>query len=611
MKYNTIIIGGGLGGLVAGATLSKFGKKVLLLEQHHKPGGCATTFKRGDFIIEVGLHEMDGLDDMDGKVALFKLLEVDKNVQFTQAPELYHLVSKNHELVFPYGFEQVKKALTNKYPEEEKGITRYLKLISGVRAEMTKLPGGKWKKILFLPFMPLLYPNIVEASRHSAGEWFDKNISNEQLKLDLAAHLGYWGDNPYSMSMFYFSMAQSGFIGGGGHFVTGGSQKLSDYLASFIEKNGGTVLLGKKALKINSKNNHATGVTYIDSYNSELNPMTVDCDNVIANCAIPLVPAMLEEPYANSLKNKIAPYENACSLLCIYLGFKSDLTSVGVNHYSTCMMGEDVKSLKDMLPNNQGDWSKRSFVFVDYAKVDAQLAPPGKTVGAICSVDYLKDWKDLSKDAYNSKKEKVAEVLLQRLENQFPGIREKIEYFEVSTPKTIQRFTLNPNGAVYGFAQTPKQSGFNRLRDNFLIPNLYFASAWAFPGGGFTGAILGGFLSALRMNEDEKWSDYPNDKIADERIVKLLERKVIDQSSIELTFEKPAAFKNQNGNSAILELIDPKVTELDLPYRWLKIAPLPEEPILKFIIPVDHSSFTKSCNLMDVGDKALIFGPMG
>jgi all-trans-retinol 13,14-reductase len=60
-NFDTIIIGGGLGGLTAGATLAKFGKKVLLLEQHYIPGGCATTFKRRDYVMEVGLHELDGL----------------------------------------------------------------------------------------------------------------------------------------------------------------------------------------------------------------------------------------------------------------------------------------------------------------------------------------------------------------------------------------------------------------------------------------------------------------------------------------------------------------------------------------------------------------------
>ena len=62
MDYDVIVVGGGLGGLTAGAKLAKEGRKVLLIEQHDRPGGCATTFKRRDFIMEVGLHEMDGLD---------------------------------------------------------------------------------------------------------------------------------------------------------------------------------------------------------------------------------------------------------------------------------------------------------------------------------------------------------------------------------------------------------------------------------------------------------------------------------------------------------------------------------------------------------------------
>lgn len=36
-----------------------------------------------------------------------------------------------------------------------------------------------------------------------------------------------------------------------------------------------------------------------------------------------------------------------------------------------------------------------------------------------------------------------------------PGVKEQVEYQEVATPKTIKRFTLNPEGTAYGFAQIP------------------------------------------------------------------------------------------------------------------------------------------------------------
>ena len=53
MNYDVIVIGAGLGGLTAGAKLAREGMKVLVLEQHNRPGGCATTFKRGEFTLEV------------------------------------------------------------------------------------------------------------------------------------------------------------------------------------------------------------------------------------------------------------------------------------------------------------------------------------------------------------------------------------------------------------------------------------------------------------------------------------------------------------------------------------------------------------------------------
>jgi len=610
MKYNTVVIGGGLAGLTAGATLTKFGKKVLLLEQHHKPGGCATTFKRGDFIIEVGLHEMCGLEKDGAILQLFDMLEVDQQVELLQVPELYAVLSDQEKFVFPHSYEAASKALIDKYPEDEKGIKRLMKLLAGIRREGVKLPRTPLKRKLMYPLMPLLYPNLVEASRHTVGSWFDKYITNENAKLDLVAHIVYWDDDPYTLSMFYYGLPFSSFIGSGGYFIKGGSQQISNQLAAYIEKQGGCVLLGKKAEKIVTKNGRVTGVTFRDSFNDSLEPETISCDNVVANCAMPIVPELLDEPHTTSLRQQIADKTNACSLLNIYLGFKSDVAAYGVKHYSNSFKGDDVKTLKDIHPNNTGDWSKRSFVFVDYNKIDSQLAPAGKSVGVICCADYLKDWDGLSKEDYKAKKEEVAQILLGRLEKQFPGIRESIEYYEVATSKTIKRFTSNTAGSVYGFAQSKEQSGTKRFRNNFLIPNLYFASAWAFPGGGFEGSIMAGFLAALQMNRDNIWSACDDAKYVDQRIVPLLERKKIDDKTLELSFEKPGRFQHLKGQHAILNLMEPKVTELDLPYRWLSVVSSPEEDRLRFHIKLDGSSFSKSCGLIDMSDEAIIFGPM-
>jgi len=611
MKYNTIIIGGGLAGLTAGATLSKFGKKVLLLEQHHKPGGCATTFKRGDFIVEVGLHEMSGLTENGSISQIFKMLEVDKHVQFKKVPEFYGVVSDKEDFVMPHGYKAAMKALIDKYPEDEKGIKRFMKLIAGTRKEAMDLPRSPLKQKLIYPMMPILYPNLVEATKHTVGSWLDKYITNENAKLDLIAHLVYWGDDPYTLSMFYFAIPFSGFIENGGHFIKGGSQQLSNYLTSYIEKKGGTVLLGKRAEKIITEKGKALGVKFKDSYNGKSRPVTILCDNVIANCAIPLVPSMLDEPYSNRLQEKIQSKINSCSLLCMYLGFNTDVEKFGVNYYSNVFQGDGITSLKDIKKNHQGDWSKRRFIFVDYNKVDAGLAPSHKSEGVICAADYIEDWQNLNKEDYKAKKEEVAQVLLRRLEKQNPGIRNSIEYYEVATPKTIKNFTSNPSGSVYGFAQTKDQIASKRFRNNFLIPNLYFASAWAFPGGGFEGSIQGGFLAALQMNQDKIWSECDDEKYVDDRVVKLKARKPIDGKTLELSFTKLSGFETFNGEHAILEIINPKESALDLPYRWLPLDYNGEDMSITFQIETDGSSFSKSCELIDIGDEAIVYGPMG
>jgi len=211
---------------------------------------------------------------------------------------------------------------------------------------------------------------------------------------------------------------------------------------------------------------------------------------------MPNVADLLPEEYGSEFKNELKNQETGASLLTIYFGFNKPLRELGYRYYSTFIYDSTIKSQKDIHKNNMDDFAKRSFAFTYYSQVDSGLAPDGKSVGTICCIDYLKDWENLDRKEYISKKEQVASVFIKKLEKLIPGVGNIIEYYEVGTPSTLKRYTLNPGGAVYGFAQTP----FRRVIDTSKLPdNLHFASAWGRTGGGFSGAIYGGYLCAINI----------------------------------------------------------------------------------------------------------------
>lgn len=185
--------------------------------------------------------------------------------------------------------------------------------------------------------------------------------------------------------------------------------------------------------------------------------------------------------------------------ITVYLGFKKPPKELGNNYYSTFVCDESVSAQADVAEGIGADFSKRTFVFVDYGQIDSRLAPEGKALGVICFMDYLSDWENLPEDEYKAKKEEVTQIFIDRLDKLIPGIKEEIEYYEMGTPKTIKRYTLNPGGAAYGFAQIPEQAGRKRIPQKSPIDNLYFASAWTMLGHGFTGAILGDYFCAEQL----------------------------------------------------------------------------------------------------------------
>ncbi len=474
MDYDVIIIGGGLGGLTAGAKLAKEGKRVLLLEQHDRPGGCATTFQRRDFTMEVGLHEMDGPHTKDLKVRIFKDLGLIDRINLLDLPEFYRFVNGRQDVVIPHNPEEAISRLIEKFPSDEQGIKTYFHYVTNSRKILAANAGKP---------------------EQSLGDFLDEHIYNEDLKLILLGNLGYYHDDPYSISLHYYLVAQGSYYGGNASYVKGGSQQLSNALMAVIEAHGGTVKLNCLVTEIIFEGQQPVGVRCKGAGSKENGVFSEYAKEIIVNASVPnLAGQLLPEDHGNILSEKIKDLKIGASLLTVYFGFSKSLIEIGNRFYSTFIYDPSIKTQRDIPGNNHAGFETRSFTFVDYSQVDAALAPPGKSVGAVCCIDYASDWEALDHKSYLKKKADVAEIFITRCEKLIPGFSDALEFTEVGTPMTIERYTLNPEGAVYGFAQNPgKPAGYLHA----LPDNIYIASAWGKFGGGFSGSIYSGYMTAL------------------------------------------------------------------------------------------------------------------
>lgn len=68
---DVIVIGSGIGGLTAGATLAKAGRKVLVLEQHDQAGGCCHTYIEKGFEFDVGKKTCHAMQSEPSLIYLF------------------------------------------------------------------------------------------------------------------------------------------------------------------------------------------------------------------------------------------------------------------------------------------------------------------------------------------------------------------------------------------------------------------------------------------------------------------------------------------------------------------------------------------------------------
>jgi phytoene dehydrogenase-like protein len=137
----------------------------------------------------------------------------------------------------------------------------------------------------------------------------------------------------------------------------------------------------------------------------------------------------------------------------------------------------------------------------EYLKVrifnyDPTLAPEGKTLINIpLETKNFKFWSELrskKRDYYREIKKKIAEKIIDILNEYLNGLKTNVDMIDVATPATYYRYTHNWNGSIQGWANENIFENKPIKKELPKLQNFYMIGHWVQPGGGVPTSFLSG-----------------------------------------------------------------------------------------------------------------------
>ncbi|WP_204154647.1 NAD(P)/FAD-dependent oxidoreductase [Leptolyngbya sp. CCY15150] len=495
--YDVVIIGSGIGGLVAGALLARYGKSVVVCESHSIAGGAAHSFERQGFQFDSGPSFYCGLGDRSSINPLRQVLDVlGESLEAIAYDPLghYHFPDRTVPI---YGdgdrYRATLAAVTPQGAQEFAAFeARLLALYQALRPIPTLALRADWRLALtllrrypgavlnLLPHLGILQSSVGQVMDRTVRDpWVRRLIDLECFLLSgLPAH----GTIVPEMAVMLGERSHSQV-----DYPKGGSGAIVQALVRGLQRWGGELRLNTHVQEILVQQGRAVGVGL--KRGGEIRARTVISNATIWDTYRHLLPS---DAVPESVRQAALDTPAVDSFMHLHLGIRSQGLESLTGHHVVVQDGPDL--------TQPGQTCMISIPSV----WDASLAPAGHHVIHAYTLESYEPWRSLSPDQYNQRKQDRAQVLYRALERVIPDLGDRLVLELIGTPRTHARFLRRHQG-TYGPAIAADQGLFPSTHTT--IPGLYRVGDSTLPGIGIPAVAASGILCANTLVSSSQTAD--------------------------------------------------------------------------------------------------------
>jgi prolycopene isomerase len=491
---DVLVVGGGIAGLTCAAFLARQGVHVTLLERDDRLGGLARSVKVDGWLIPANFARTDGLDPGDPKVRILEHLGVLERLHPAPLATACEVrIDDGFRLVVPAGLEAAREAFATAFPADERGVRKSLAVFEKLATEVERLADDSRSAALRFLGFPFFYPALFRLRGRTCADVLRGRVRGRRARLALAALSPLVGTSTEAIGATAYALAATAILRRP-MALPGGGRSLVQALADAARSADVDVRLERPALSVLTDGHRALGVRTEDG---DLRAKIVVL-NVPALAAFgSLVPR--EALYAGYLQRlgQMRVAASACILLLAVripraeLDAKADLVFVHA--------GDDLEA--HALALDEDSVAGRTMALALHAAA-ADGGPSGDDAGCTLLTAAVPDrvarWAELDEARRAELIDETKSTLLARLSFLHAGLSGRIAASRLLTPLDLADWSGDPEGSLFGWEQTPSQSGSQRLEATTPVDRLLLAGSWTYPGAGYGATMLSGFLAGLR-----------------------------------------------------------------------------------------------------------------